>query len=219
MAILDLQRNFNGNPNIVTMITDDSNADITTAGYLVEPDILASIKALNNGEFDYQDTDLWLISYATGIGFYTRNPTNNAFVALTGNAGLSTTLSSANIFVGNNLNVATGVPLSGDASINDAGALTIANGAVSVAKLAAALQPSHVTKYAAQHTTVGGAAAEAITVAGALATDLAFVQLVDGGGNSVEVVNAVVTSGTLTVTFSADPGNDAIVNYQIIRAV
>lgn len=71
--------------------------------------------------------------------------------------------------------------------------------------------------YAAQATTAGGAAAEAITVTGALATDLAFVQMVDPGTNTVSVVQAVVTANTLTVTFSADPGNDAIVNYQIVR--
>jgi butyrate kinase len=78
---------------------------------------------------------------------------------------------------------------------------------------------SHVIKYAGQPTTAGGAAAEAITVTGALATDYAFVQMVDDGTNNVTIVDAVVTADTLTVTFSGDPGNDAVINYQIIRAV
>ncbi len=72
--------------------------------------------------------------------------------------------------------------------------------------------------YAKQYTTVGGNAAEAITIAGALATDLAFVQLVAAGSNSRTVSKAVVTANTLTVTFSGDPGNDAIINYQLLRA-
>jgi len=83
----------------------------------------------------------------------------------------------------------------------------------------APLAPSHVIKHAAQATTVGGAAAEAITVTGALATDLAFVQLKNDGTNNVSILSAAVTLNTLTVTFSADPGNDAVIYYQLIRAV
>ena len=94
----------------------------------------------------------------------------------------------------------------------------ITNANVTLAKLSAGITPSNVVKYAAQYTTLGGAAAEAITVTGALATDLAFVQLVAPGGNTVTVHYAVVTSNTLTVTFSADPGSSAIINYQLLRA-
>ncbi len=152
--------------------------------------------------------------------------------------GLSNTLASGNLFVGNASNVATGVTMSGDATMSNTGALTIAALAVSaaklaanavttvkildanvtLAKLAAGITPSHVIKFANQVTTVGGAAAEAFTVTGAVgATDRAFVQVVDNGTNNVTVLQAVVTNNTLTVTFSADPGADAIINYQIIR--
>lgn len=153
--------------------------------------------------------------------------------------GLSDTLPSAQIFVGNASNVATPVAMSGDATMANTGALTIANLAVTAAKLAAdavttvkilnanvtlaklasGIAPSHIIKFANQVTTVGGAAAEAFTVTGAVAaTDRAFVQVVDNGTNNVTVLQAVVTNDTLTVTFSADPGADAIINYQIIRA-
>lgn len=106
------------------------------------------------------------------------------------------------------------------AAIQNAAVTTpkIADANVTLAKLAAGITPSHVIKFGAQHTTVGGAAAEAIVINGVLATDLAFVQLVDEGTNTVTVSWAVCTANTLTITFSADPGNDAIVNYQIIRA-
>ena len=229
MAITSILRNFNGDPNIVTMVTSSSSTDITTNGFLTATANAADIEALNNGEFQYQDSDLWLIYYATGVGFYTRNPATNAFVALTGNAGLSTTLSSGNLFVGNGSNVATGVALSGDATMANTGAMTIANNAITTAKiananvtlpkLAAGITPSHVIKYANQVTTVGGAAAEAFTVTGAVAaTDRAFVQVVDNGTNNVTVLQAVVTNNTLTVTFSGNPGADTVINYQIIRA-
>ena len=49
---------------------------------------------------------------------------------------LSTTLPSADLFVGNGSNVATAVALSGDATITNAGVLTIANLAVTNAKIA-----------------------------------------------------------------------------------
>jgi hypothetical protein len=94
----------------------------------------------------------------------------------------------------------------------------IADDAVSLENLDSGIAPSHVVKFADQPTTVGGGAAEAITVTGVAATDLAFVQLVDAGTNTVSIVNAVVTLNTLTVTFSADPGNDAVINYQLLRA-
>lgn len=229
MAITSLLRNFNGDPNIVTMVTDSSNTDITTAGWWALPATIAAVEALNNGPLDMAVTDLWLIYYATGVGFYTFNSSTDAFVALAGNAGLSTTLSSGNLFVGNGSNVATGVALSGDATMANTGAMTIANNAittakilnanVTLAKLAAGITPSHVIKFGGQVTTAGGAAAEAITVTGAVAaTDRAFVQVVDNGTNNVTVLQAVVTADTLTVTFSGDPGADTVINYQLIRA-
>lgn len=229
MAITSLLRNFNGEPNIVTMVTDDSLATITTSGYLTGAAILANIELLQNGDFEYADTDMWLIYYATGVGFFTRNASTNAFVSWAANGGLSNTLSSGNIFVGNASNVATGVAMSGDATMANTGALTIApnaittakilNANVTLAKLAAGITPAAVIKFFGQVTTAGGAAAEAITVTGAVAaTDRAFVQVVDNGTNNVTVLQAVVTTNTLTVTFSADPGADCVINYQLIRA-
>lgn len=94
----------------------------------------------------------------------------------------------------------------------------LADNAVSLENLDAGITPSHIVAFAGQPTTAGGNAAEAITVTGALNTDLAFVQMVDDGTNNVTIVNAVVTADTLTVTFSADPGNDCVINYQLLRA-
>lgn len=128
-------------------------------------------------------------------------------------------LPSAQILVGSAGNVATAVAVTGDVTISNAGVTTIGAGAVDKAMLAATVRPSHMIVFADQLTTVGGAAAEAFTVTGAVAaTDRAFVQMVDQGTNTVTALEAVVTNDTLTVTFSGNPGNDAIFNYQIIRA-
>lgn len=137
-------------------------------------------------------------------------------------------LASGNILVGSAGTVPTSVAMSGDATIVASGALTISanaittakilNANVTLAKLAAGITPSHVVKFAGQPTTVGGAAAEAFTVAGIAATDLAFVQIVDDGTGNVTVLQAVCTLNTLTITFSANPGNNTVFNYQILRA-
>lgn len=137
-------------------------------------------------------------------------------------------LASGHIIVGSAGTVPTSVAMSGDVAIIASGATTVQNNAittvkilnanVTLAKLSAGITPSHVVKFAANYTTTGGAAAEAIAVVGALNTDLAFVQLVAPGTNTVTVSIAVMTADTLTVTFSGDPGADAIINYQILRA-
>lgn len=96
--------------------------------------------------------------------------------------------------------------------------LKIKDANVTLAKLAAGITPSHVVKFGAQFTTVGGAAAEAITVTGALATDIAFVQLKTPGAAPRTVDSVAVTADTLTVTFSGDPSNDHVIYYEILRA-
>jgi len=77
---------------------------------------------------------------------------------------------------------------------------------------------SHVVVFAAQATTAGGAAAEAITVTGLAATDLVFAQIKDNGTSNVTLLQAVPTANTLTLTFSGDPGSDTVVYYQALRA-
>lgn len=128
-------------------------------------------------------------------------------------------LTSGNILVGSAGNVATSVAMSGDITISNAGVAAIGAGKVLLAMLGTGIAPAAVIKFMSQVTTVGGAAAEAFTVTGAVgATDRAFVQLVAPGSNTVSVSYAVVTDNTLTVTFSGNPGNDAVINYQIVRA-
>lgn len=80
--------------------------------------------------------------------------------------------------------------------------------------------PAAIVAYLAQVTTSSGVvgSTHVVTIAGALATDLAFVQVVNNGTADVTVIQAVVTADTLTVTFSAAPGADVVYNYQLLRA-
>lgn len=331
MAITAIGRYFVGDPNIVAIVTTDDLATITTTDYVLTQE--DEIEALQNGEFEWTVTDLVLIYYNGGIGFFTYDSTNNTFDALAPSGGLSDTLQDGDIFVGNASNLATGVTPSGDITLSNTGVFGIAAGAIvnadvnaaaaidfsklaaltsgnilvgsagnvatSVAmsgdiaitntgvtsiqagvivnadinagaaiafsKLAAltsaqilvgsagnvatavavtgdvtisnagvtaigagkvllamlgtGIAPAGVIKFMGQLTSVGGSATEAFTVAGALAaSDRAFVQVVNNGTGNVTVLEAVVTNDTLTITFSGDPQNDTVFNYQLIRA-
>lgn len=77
---------------------------------------------------------------------------------------------------------------------------------------------SHVVAYAGTKTTAGGAAAEDLAVTGVTGTDLAFVVIKDNGTNNVTLLQAVAGTDKITATFSADPGNDCVVTYQVLRA-
>lgn len=141
MPITSIKRDFIGDPNIVRIECTDSLATITTAGYIDTQK--AAIDAINHGTFEWVEGDLVAINYSNGEGFFTRNASTNAFVAETVPGALSETLASAQIFVGNSSNIATGVTASGDLTNNNTGVFTIANNAVTSAKIAA-----NIRKYA-----------------------------------------------------------------------
>lgn len=65
-----------------------------------------------------------------------RIATEDFVTAAVGGGGLTSTLTSAHLFVGNGSNVATDVALSGDASLANTGALTIGTASVTLAKMA-----------------------------------------------------------------------------------
>lgn len=94
----------------------------------------------------------------------------------------------------------------------------LANGAVTVAKLETALQPSHVVKYAGVANNGGGSATVALTVTGVAATDVVLAQ-VQASTNAVTVQKVVPTTNTITLTLSGDPGASTKIAYQVLRAV
>jgi len=128
-------------------------------------------------------------------------------------------LANGDIWVGNASNVATAVAMSGDVTITNAGVAAIGSGKVLKAMLATGVKANFMTMFLDDsYTTVGGAAAEVITVTGAVAGDKVIVSLYDNGTNNVSIVSAVAGTDAITVTFSGDPGNDTIIAYQVLRA-
>lgn len=215
MAITSITRDQGIGVNLVRIVTSDSLSAITTNGYLTAQ--AANIEALNNGEFAWEDNDVMLIRYSGGYDLFSRDSANATFVEYIAGAGLSSTLSSANIFVGNASNVATGVAVSGDISIDNAGAVTIAANAVELGMLATGIAPSHIVKFAGKENNGGGSATIAITVTGALATDLVFAQ-VEASTTPVTVQKVTPSADTVTVLLSGDPGAATVITWQVLRA-
>lgn len=78
--------------------------------------------------------------------------------------------------------------------------------------------PSHVVKYAGTFTTLGGDTTESITVTGALATDIVTVTVKTAGAVPVSIVAATAATNAITVTTSADPSTDHVLQYLVFRA-
>ncbi len=215
MSISSILRNFDGDPNIVTIVCDNTLAEITAAGYLVDPVIVASIELVNNGEFQWTDTDLVLISYAPDflIGFFVRDAVNNTFDALAPSGGLANTLQDGDIFVGNAGNVATGVPLTGDIGITNAGVSSIQPGVIVNADVnaAAAIDFSKLAVLPSADILVGsaGGVATARAVTGDIAisntgvTSIAAGSIVNADINAAAAIDfsklATLASGNLIV--------------------
>lgn len=138
----------------------------------------------------------------------------------------SPSLTSGHLFVGSGLNVPTDTALSGDATLANTGVMTIANNAittakinaaaVTLAKLASGITPSHIIKFAGNVPFAGGATTATLTVAGVLNTDVGVAQL-STATNASSIHTVVTSANTITVTFSADPGASNI-SYQALRA-
>jgi hypothetical protein len=148
-------------------------------------------------------------------------------------------LANTKILVGNAGGVAAGVTMSGDATIANTGALTIAatavetsmialdavdntliaDDAVSLENLDSGIEPSHVVKFAGTATWSGSGASLAHTVTGALDTDVVSAVLRVKGTEPSYLVSAIPSANTLTFTVdAANTTNDAKVDYVVYRA-
>jgi hypothetical protein len=107
-----------------------ANVSDNPCGSLTESN--SSVLTISNGANALlSNTSIQVLQATTTQNGYLSAVDWNAF-----NNKLSDSLTSANIFVGSSGNVATGVAISGDATINNTGVLTISNNAVTNTKLA-----------------------------------------------------------------------------------
>ena len=90
---------------------------------------------------------------------------------------------------------------------------------ISAAKLATAILPSHVVKFAGEFTTAVGDAAEQATVSGVVATDIVIASILDNGGNNVTLLQSAAATDAINFTISADPSTDCVISYMVLRAI
>lgn len=99
------------------------------------------------------------------------------------------------------------------------GTAEIADDAVTLAKLATAVEPSHVVKYAGTLTTTAGSPSFVATVTGVATTDVVMATVAVSGGTPRGLMSAKATAtNTITFTFSGDPSTDHQVAYTVFRA-
>ena len=197
-VVLDGPTNTNG-PAVFSYASSDNVATIEAANYFAP------------AVYDLAVGDVLIIQASNGNGMYVVDAVNRTAGTITiVSFGPAAVIGTANIQDG----AVTAVKLASDAVTT----AKILNANVTLAKLAAGITPSHIVKYAAEVTTVGGSATEAFTVTGVAATDLVFVEVKDDGTNNRTVLSAAATLNTLTVTFSGDPGADLVFYYQVLRA-
>ena len=132
-TISSIARNFDGNPNIVSIVTSADLATITTAGYLTNE--ATNIEQLQNGNFQWALTDIVLISYQPDflVNFFTYDPVNFTFIANPAAGGVTNTLASGDIFVGNVSNLAQARAVSGAITMSNTGVTTLSASQTSTA--------------------------------------------------------------------------------------
>lgn len=155
---------------------------------------------------------------STGLYENVGSPAVPNWVAVGTSAPGSITLTDGHILVGDAGNNASDVAVSGDVHINNTGVTTIQPASIDKVMLSAGISASYMVIAAGSFTTVGGGVNETIPVVGALNTDIAFVVLQTAGAAPVAVLTSIAASGQIKVTMSADPSNDHVLSYQLLRA-
>ena len=79
-------------------------------------------------------------------------------------------------------------------------------------------RPSHYIAYCGEHTTVGGAAAEALTVAGVLATDIVISGFSAANDDDCFIESVIASANRITWTLTQDPVTDHKLIYVVLRA-
>lgn len=91
-------------------------------------------------------------------------------------------------------------------------------GAILKAQLSTGITYSHRVIAAGAFTTAGGDANEAITITGALSTDIAVVVLKTAGATPRTILTSAAAAGQINVVLSGDPSTDHVLSYVLLRA-
>jgi hypothetical protein len=111
----------------------------------------------------------------------------------------TSTLTSANIFVGNGSNVATGVALSGDATIANTGALTLVNTSVTGQALTGYAIATTVAPLSTATTIIGGMAQLEKNIAAAAKTSAKFTFTATAGQTATGIVDTPLATENVNI--------------------
>jgi len=157
------------NGALVQLISGSTNASFKILAKGTGGVTIGSAAATTNPMTWTNSTNTFAVSIPTWTGNRTLT-LPDANVTLVSGTMLSNALTSAHIFVGNVSNVATDVAMSGDATLANTGALTIANSAVTYAKI----------QNVAANSVIGNA-----TSSSAVATDVSIASIKGTSGNLI----------------------------------
>jgi len=143
------------------------------------------------------------IASGAGHDLLTINPSTGEVTKISGTP-LSTTLSSANIFVGNGSNVATGVAVSGDITLSNAGVAAIATGVIVNADISAsaAIALSKLATITASKAIVSDGSGF-LTASATTATQIGYLSaLTSDVQTQINTKQATITGAATTITSS-----------------
>lgn len=172
--------------------------DLVSQGIPLSDKMMALVSSKTSPSDKHSQTALYGISFSNGNWSLIPNSS-------------PVTLPDDNFFIGSSSNFAIPRQISGDITINNTG----------VSALDPNLRPEAIIKYFGTFNTAGGSTTEVFPVVGlAGGIDIGFAVM--GFPNAANAIIRTVNDSVdnqLTITFSADPGPNASVNFQVIRTV
>lgn len=225
---------IDGTPDSAVFIVSISNRIITLLPYPGDSDIALTNAHILVGNASNKATDVAMSGDIgitnTGVTSISSGVIVNADVNASAAIAFSklAALPSAQILVGSAGNVPTATTVTGDVTISNTGGVTIANSAVTTAKiansnvtlgkLASGITPSHIIVAGGFFNFAGGSATATTTIGTAQVGDLP-IAVISGSTNAVSIQKVFMNSGTtLNVVMSADPGADSFITYMLFRA-
>lgn len=215
------------NHNLWSLDTSDAIATVLASGYLNKStarlrlgDVIFVIASDSKIMIEITSASaaatVTTIEYTVSVGGITLAQ-GSSLIGNSSGVGVAIDASTDKAFGQGNGTTQTYNVMTGDATMNNTAVLTISAGAIDLAMLSSGITPSHVSKFAGEHTYGGGGTSDARTVTGVLSTDI-ITFAPKAFTNASYITKVVPTTDTITFTWNTDPGASTAVYYNALRA-